>query len=251
MAPLTLVILLVHGLCLLHAYKHHEPSPWLLVIFLLPGIGCLLYVLIRVLPNYRQNTNKRQKTLNQNSGRSNPATATRNQQKALFKTNSPDEQLKLAEAMKKQGQLKDAVAVYKKIITDNSACQPKAYLGLAEIYYALGKFKNARQTLDALMANHSEFKSQDGHLLYALSCQSMGDTAAAEHEFKTLVRYFSGPAAKVRYAEFLLQQNRSNEARHRLDEVLDSAAAAPQFYRRQQREWLLIARRERAKLNER
>jgi hypothetical protein len=48
----------------------------------------------------------------------------------------------------------------------------------------------------------------------------------------------------VRYGQLLKRQGQRDEARRVLQELLDGAQLAPKHYRRVQREWLELARRE-------
>jgi hypothetical protein len=56
--------------------------------------------------------------------------------------------------------------------------------------------------------------------------------------------YYPGAEARVRYGQLLKRQGQRDEARRVLQELLDGAQLAPEHYRRVQREWLELARRE-------
>ena len=103
---------------------------------------------------------------------------------------------------------------------------------------------DARTTLDSLIARNPEFRSPDGHLLYARALETEGDTVRALEEYRVLAGYYPGAEAAVRYAKLLRSADRNEEARQALRDLLDHARMAPPHYRRVQEEWLKQAERD-------
>ena len=52
------------------------------------------------------------------------------------------------------------------------------------------EYTAARRTLDAHAAANPDFRSSEGHLLYARAVEAEGDTDAALHEYEALVQGF-------------------------------------------------------------
>ena len=102
----------------------------------------------------------------------------------------------------------------------------------------------ARRTLDELIQKNPEFKSADGHLLYARALEAEGELSKALSEYATLAEYFPGAEAGVRYAKLLNRSDQSPLAQQTLKALLDRAKYAPAHYRKAQREWLDEAHRE-------
>ncbi len=65
--------------------------------------------------------------------------------------------------------------------------EPLLMLGLAKAQFAKGQIGETRQTLDELIANNPDFKSPEGHLLYARALQGEGNVDKALSEYKALV----------------------------------------------------------------
>ena len=74
--------------------------------------------------------------------------------------------------------------------------------------------------------------------------EAEGDVAKALSEYATLVEYFPGAEAHVRYARLLNRSDQRPLAQQTLKALLDRAKYAPAHYRKAQREWLDEAHRE-------
>jgi hypothetical protein len=118
-------------------------------------------------------------------------------------------------------------------------------LGLARTQFALDQPEETRKTLDALIAANPNYRSGDGHLLYARAVEASGDIAAALHEYDAVVEGgYPGEEARVRYALLLKRNGGIDKAKALFAESLKRAKLAPAYYGREQREWLDIAKRE-------
>jgi hypothetical protein len=124
------------------------------------------------------------------------------------------------------------------------ADDPKLLLGYARARFEAGDAAGARQTLDDLIAKNPDFRSPDGHLLYARALEGEGNTEKALSEYATLAEYYPGAEASVRYARLLNRSGQGPLAQQTLKTLLDRAGIAPAHYRKAQREWLDEAERE-------
>jgi hypothetical protein len=143
-----------------------------------------------------------------------------------------------ADELVRLGRSKEGIDVYKSCLTGFFAEDPKLLLGYARALFAAGDASSARRTLDELIQKNPDFKSADGHLLYARALESEGDFEKALSEYATLAGYFPGAEAAVRYAKLLKRQGQDGQARQILQGLLDRAKYAPSHYQRAQREWL-------------
>ena len=138
----------------------------------------------------------------------------------------------------------EAIAIYRQALTGLYESDPNLMLGLAQAQFAAGAFADARATLDTLIARNPEFRSADGHLLYARALAGEGNRDRALEEFAALTKYYSGAEAPLRYAQALRAAGRTDDARRVLRELLEHARFAPRHYRKMQQEWLSSAERE-------
>ena len=75
------------------------------------------------------------------------------------------------------------------------------------------------------------------------------DAAAAIHEYEAVVQGYPGEEARARFGLLLKRLGEHARARSLFQEILDRSDAAPQYYRREQQDWIALARRELASLD--
>ncbi len=75
------------------------------------------------------------------------------------------------------------------------------------------------------------YKNKDAHLLYARSLEKIGDFISTQHEYETLHSYFSTPEATYHFALFLKSQDKTEEAKALLCEIIEqSIISGRQYY---------------------
>jgi hypothetical protein len=149
-----------------------------------------------------------------------------------------------ADELVRLGRAAEALPIYQTCLTGVFTEDPKLLLGYAWAQFQAGDASGARKTLDDLIQKNPDFKSADGHLLYARALEAEGDLSKALSEYATLAEYFAGAEAYVRYAKLLNRSDQRPLAQQTLKALLDRAKFAPDHYRKAQREWLDEANRE-------
>lgn len=237
-----LSVLILVGL-VVHVIKTGRNTIWIWVLVLLPVAGPLAYIAVELLPDLFRSRGAR--------------TAVRGMQRAV----DPNRDLRAASAtaavsdtvvakarlgaeLARRGDYVAAAETYWAGLKGLYEHDPTLLLGLAEAQFASGDAAAARASLDALIANNPDFKSADGHLLYARALEAEGNLVKAEAEYRANAAYYPGAESKVRLALLLKKTGKSAEARTTLEDVLKTAELAPRHVRRAQGEWLAIARRE-------
>lgn len=237
-------ILLQAGL-VIHCIKTGRNTIWIWVIVLLPVAGPLAYVAVELLPDlFGSRTAKRamrgvQKTLD-------PERDLRRLESEARATGGIASRKRYADELMRQKKFAEAEGVYRETLTGLYAQDADLMLALAQAQFAKGDAAAARGTLDDLIRLNPEFKSADGHLLYARALEGEGNVAKALEEYATLVEYYPGAEATVRYVRLLRANGRGGDADRLRSELLDRARIAPAHFRRTQKEWLDAAERERA-----
>jgi hypothetical protein len=234
--------ILVQVALIAHVVKTGRPVIWIWVL-LVPGVGTLAYVVVELLPELLRSR------------------ATQSAVRGIGRAVDPDRDLRQASAtaavsdtvvakarlgaeLARRGDYAAAAETYRAGLKGLYEHDPTLLLGLAEAQFAAGDAAGARQSLDALIANNPDFKSADGHLLYARALEAEGNLAKAESQYRAVAAYYPGAEARVRHAQLLKRTGRPDEARAELSDVLKTAELAPRHVRRAQAEWLAIARRE-------
>ena len=202
-----------------------------------------MYVLIAVLPDLRNDPRSRtvaRRVLHTFD----PARQRRHIEQRLELADTTDNRRALAEECLRLGDYANAVELYRSILKGIYATEPLFMLGLAEAQAGTTDYAGARATLDTLIQTHPEFRSSDGHLLYARCLENLGEHDAALNEYEALSRSYPGEQARFRYASLLCKRDRRDDARVVFNDMLKRARLAPRYYRRKEREWLDAAKRE-------
>jgi hypothetical protein len=231
---------------IVHCIKTGRNTIWvyvLVVLMSMPFVGAALYAGVEILPGLlRSRTSQRamrglRTTLD-------PEGALRKAEMEMKVTGNVASRQKYADELVRLGRANEAVSIYQTSLTGIFAEDPKLMLGLARAQFAAGEAAGARKTLDDLIQKNPEFKSPDGHLLYARALEAEGDLEKALTEYAALAEYYPGAEAGVRYAVLLKRQGQGPLAQQTLQALLDRAKFAPAHYRKAQREWLDEAQKE-------
>lgn len=226
---------------IVHAVRTGRAPYWIWILFLAPGIGAAAYIVIELLPELMASRGARQafrgvqKTLN-------PGADLRQLQREHRLSGSVDASRRLANELIAIGKFQEAIEHYENALTGLYEDDPDLLLGLAQAQFENGAYAQAKQTLDRLIEKNPDFKSPEGHLLYARSAEQCGEMTLAESEYKAVAGYFAGAEAKVHYAIFLERIGKSDEALQVYKDIADTAELAPRHYRIAQKQWLGIAR---------
>ncbi|GMQ92093.1 MAG: tetratricopeptide repeat protein [Gammaproteobacteria bacterium] len=243
MPILGILIIVLQVIFIVHAIRHGHGIMWVFIILLFPLIGILVYLFVIFIPEMRNShvttraASKIKKTLD-------PKGALRQHTQNLEVTDTVENKLRLAEELLSQGMQDDAVHMYEQCRSGIFKDDPSVLLGLARAYFATEQYQKVVDTLDHLIASNPNYKSQDGHLLYARAKESLGDTATAIEEYEALCAYYSGAEAKCRYAQLLKQQGDHERAEKFFREIINTAERSSRHHRKQQEKWIAIARRE-------
>jgi hypothetical protein len=119
-------------------------------------------------------------------------------------------------------------------------------LALASVEFEKGDHAAACRTLEALAEHNRDFKSAEGHLLYARALDNAGRLEEARDEYRAVADYYPGAEARARYGMILKRLGDEDGARQAFKEVIDHAELAPRHVRRHNAEWIALAKRESA-----
>jgi len=231
---------------IVHCIKTHRNTIWIYVLVMLitfPFVGSLVYIAAEILPDLlRSRTSRRamrgiRTTLD-------PEGNLRKFENEMNVAGNVAARQRYADELVRLGRAAEALPIYQTCLTGVFTEDPKLLLGYAQAQFAAGQPAAARKTLDDLIEKNPDFKSADGHLLYARAVEAEGDLAKALSEYATLSEYYPGAEAGVRYARLLVKSDQGPLAQQTLKALLDRAKYAPAHYRKAQQEWLDEAHRE-------
>ena len=241
--PYFVLSLLVQVALVVHAIKTGRNSIWIWVLVLLPPIGPLAYVVVELLPELMGSRTARTAARGMRKA-IDPRRELRRATATAALTDTVESKAKLAGELLRRGDYAAAMDAYRAGLKGLYQHDPTLLLGLAEAQFAAEDPAAARASLDDLIAHNPDFKSADGHLLYARALEAEGNLVKAESEYRAIAGYYPGAEAKVRYAQLLLKAGKAADARATLDDIVKTAEFAPSHVRRAQAEWIAIAKRE-------
>jgi hypothetical protein len=244
MSGLFVLSLIVQVLLIVHVIKTGRNTMWIWVLAL-PYIalpGAIAYIAVEILPDlFRSRT--AQRTARGFRKAIDPTADLRRFEDEARVTGNVATRQRYAEELSRQGKHDEAIAQFREALTGLYEHDPNLMLGIARAQFGKGDAVAARATLDDLIRFNPDFKSPEGHLLYARALETEGNTQKALDEYKVLAFSYPGAEAAVRYAQLLKSQGRSDEAKKVASDLLEQARIAPAHYRRAQRTWLDAAQR--------
>jgi hypothetical protein len=247
MSSAFLISIVIQVLLIIHCIRSGRNSLWIWAIALLPLAGPIAYILIELLPSLFASRGTRRAVRGVRKVLDPEQDLRRYQDEARLIGDVASRQ-RFADELVRQGRSQEAIGIYRQALTGLYEQDPNLLLGLARAQFAGAAFSEARATLDALIAHNPQFKSPDGHLLYARALEGEGNVDKALEEYAAVSKYYAGAEAPLRYAQLLRASGKQEQARRVLKELLEHARLAPRHYRKMQQEWLAGAERELAAL---
>ena len=235
--PILILSTIIQIGLIVHVVRTGRPTYWIFIILIAPGIGSLAYAIIELLPglssNYRARNAVRdvRKTLD-------PGGDLRRLEKEHKFSGSVDATRHLAGELVDAGRFQDAIVRYQDALSGLYEQDPDLLLGLATAQFRNDQFEDTRQTLDRLKEHNPEYRSQDGHLIYARSVEACGDLEKAREEYAAVAAYYAGAEARFRFGQFLESQGDNQDALAEFEEILTAADLAPRHYRAAQKQWI-------------
>lgn len=213
---------------------------WVFIIFFLPAIGAITYVIVELLPEWSNSFTAR-RTLKGVKRTLDPGAGLRQRKQQHRLSGSVDATRHLASELTDRGRYAEAILHYEAALTGLYEHDPVLLLGLAEAQFGGEQYEKAKSTLERLNEQNPDYRSPEGHLLYARALQECGDLDSAEHEYKAVSAYFAGAEARLRYAKLLEQLDKKDEALEQYEDIAATAEIAPRHYRKAQRRWIAEA----------
>ena len=241
--PIIIISSVLMIVCLIHAIRTGRTQPWLMVIVFLPMIGSLIYLFMELIPDM-MTTRQAHSVKRGLQNVADPNRDFRARKRDVEMVGTADAKRGLAEEYMRRQMYADAEELYRTALTGMHQDDPVLLYGLARAQLAQGNGAGAQANLDTLQATNPGYVSNEAHLTYARALELQGKDNDALEEYKALIRTFPGEEARCRYAQLLRRTGADEEARAMFTQVLKSLDGAPRHYRREQREWGDIAKKE-------
>ena len=239
---LGVLFLVVQIACAVHAGRTGRPFFWIYLILFLPMAGMLAYVFVELVPEMANSRTGRRAA----AGVGKLIDPEKDYRAALRQvqiSETVETKSNLAELCLETKRFAEAARLYREVLTGLHATDPGLLLGLARAEFGLGRYDEVQAVLEDLRADNPDYRSPDGHLLYARSLELQGKSEAALYEYEALAAYYPGQEAKYRWAQLLKDTGKIDAANRLFAEIVQAYDILPRHARREQREWAELARR--------
>lgn len=226
--------------CLVHMVRTGRPYWWIWVILIGSFLGVAVYAVTQVIPDLQSSPGAR-RAARRVQRAVDPERERRRIESELAVADTIENRSRLADELLALGDAARARDLFAACLRGPHATDPNLMLGLARAQSAAGDPAATRSTLEALIAANPDFRSTDGHLLYAGSLEGVGDHQRALEEYAVLAESYPGEEGRGRYARLLARLGRGDEARAVWRTMLARAKVAPRYYRRDNQDWLTEA----------
>jgi hypothetical protein len=223
----------------MHVINTKQNNYWLMVLFAFPGLGSIIYGLMIWLPDAR-NSRQGRRFENTLVNVLDPHRELREAHEALDIAATPDNRLRMAHALVNANKAAEAIPHYQNVLRGIYADDPKIQTFLAHAFLEAGNAEEAKEQLDKIIQKNPNYKSPEGHLLYARAVAQLDDRKQAREEYETLIGYYVGLEARARYVESLLEWGDLDRAKPLLDESLKMAKRMPRSARQINQEWISL-----------
>lgn len=220
-----------------HVWRTGQERWWLLVLFMFPLLGSFVYGLTVWLPEMSRSRGGR-KVVRGLRNTLDPGRELREAQDAFEHSATMANRVRVADALQASGRNGDAIAAYREALRGVHADDADIQVRLARALLENDEAPAARELLESLIARRPDFKSAEGHLIYARAVAASGDRARAREEFETLIGYFAGIEPRARYVEILDGWGEHAAAARLVEESLSHIKHMPAGARRLNEEWI-------------
>ena len=234
-------ILVLQVICAVHVLKTRRAFWWLLVIFFIPVVGCLVYFIVEILPDLQRSSAVRRVGSDFVTIVA-PGRSVRKLEEELEIADTVNNRRALARGYLEAGRHGEAVELYRSCLKGIFSDDVGLALELAYALFLNGAYEEAKKKLDELDEAKLGIHADERHLLYARTLEQLGQVEAALEQYEAIVRRSSGEETRCRYALLLESAGQREKARQMFNEIVKRARRSPRYYRRAQRPWINLAK---------
>jgi hypothetical protein len=228
-------------LLVIHVLKTGRNRYWIWLLLFLPLIGGIAYLVIEILPEFSGSI-QGQRAMRGIRSAVNPGADLQQHAAAWEQSPNADNARRYAKSLMDHGQFSQANEVLDQALSGFFSTEPNLMLLRARARFETGEHAGAVEVLEALQETNPEFRSAEGHLLYAQSLESSDQLSKAVDEYRSVSLYFPGVEARYRLALALKSAGRETDAASELEQLIKDAGLAPAHFRKSQKKWLGLAR---------
>lgn len=228
---------------IIHVLKTGRSRYWILMLFFMPLIGGIAYLVIEILPEY-SNSISGQRAVRTVKKTLNPGAGVRHHEAAWQQSPNVDNSRRYAEALLESGKIAEAEQIVNGALKGLFATEPTLLLIKARIEFDQDRMAEAVTSLETLQKHNPDFRNAEGHLLYARALEATGEIDQAVREYSAVSGYFPGVEARYYLAMCLKVAGNLQASKDELNSIVNDAKLAPPHFRKSQKTWIDAVKRE-------
>jgi hypothetical protein len=243
MPLLSILIWLLQLALIIHVLKTGRSRYWIMVLLFMPLIGGIAYLAIELIPEFSGSISG-QRAVRSVKQTLNPGADLRQHEAAWNQSPNVDNGRRYAEALMDSGKTDEAEDIINQALKGLFETEPTLLLLKARLQFEKDRTSEVVKTLESLRRNNQDFRSAEGHLLYARALEEEDRIDEAKREYSAVSGYFPGVEARYRLALCLEGAGNSKAARTEFESILNDAKLAPPHFRKSQKTWLDAVKKE-------
>ena len=234
---LSILVWLIQLALIIHVLKTGRSRYWILMLLFMPMIGGLAYLVIELIPEFSGSISG-QRAVRNVKKTLNPGADLRQHEAAWEQSPNVDNGRRYAEALLESGNTNAAEEVINQALKGLFENEPTLLLLKARVQFEKDQMKKVIETLESLQNHNPDFRTAEGHLLYARALEAEDRIDEAIREYSAVSGYFPGVEARYRLALCFNVAGKNNDARTEFESILNDAKLAPPHFRKSQKTWL-------------
>jgi len=239
MILLGLSLLFSITLCV-HVVRTGQQMYWLMIILLFQPLGGLVYLIAIVAPEFLGGA-QAQKARQAARQALDPQREYREAGRAVDDTPTVANRARLAAAAAGLGKHAEAERLYAEALQGMYADDPQLLLGRANALIELDRAAEALPLLEGLSAQSPAARTPNVALAMGRAYHALGRHSEADTALRWAAAHLPGFEGMARYAVFLAQTGRKDEAREALAEIDKRLAKTHSHFRKEARGWRDLA----------
>jgi hypothetical protein len=168
----------------------------------------------------------------------NPGAELRHHEAAWSQSPNVDNGRRYAQALLDSGKTEEAEEIIDQALKGLFATEPTLLLLRAQLQFSKDQSHETVQTLESLQKHNPDFRSAEGHLLYARALEAEDRIDDAIREYSAVSGYFPGVEARYRLAKCLEVAGKDSASKAEMESILNDAKLAPPHFHKSQKTWL-------------
>jgi len=218
---------LLQVFCIYHAYKNHKETHWYFIIFFIPVIGSIIYLITQVFK--KQDLEKAQDSITKII---NPTKKITDLERNLRFVDTNDNKVQLADAYFENNDFQKAINYYEESLDGLFSEDEYIHRQLVIAYFQTENYKQAISK-GIIVEKNNAFKKSDGYYFYGQALAKENKKDKAITIFKFIDRPFSNYEKRLNYAKYLINLGDTNSAKEILQELSNESLQVSKQVKRQ------------------